>query len=93
MDVRMPLMDGVATTRAIRALDREDARTVPIIAMTADAFPDDVRKCLDAGMNEHIAKPLDPDRVRDVLRREIGVAEGGGASGLEDVSPRGDARD
>ena len=47
MDVRMPIMDGIEATRHIRRLNRDDARTVPIIAMTADAFDEDVRKCLD----------------------------------------------
>ncbi len=59
MDVMMPVMDGLAATRAIRALDREDAGTVPIIAMTANAFHEDIRKCMDAGMDAHLAKPLD----------------------------------
>ncbi len=64
MDIRMPVMNGYEATRAIRALDREDAG-LPIIAMTADAFAEDVKRCLDAGMNAHIAKPID---VREVAR-------------------------
>jgi signal transduction histidine kinase/ActR/RegA family two-component response regulator len=67
MDVRMPDMDGREATEAIRALARPDARTVPIVAMTADAFADDVRKCLEAGMNGHIAKPVDPPLLFRVL--------------------------
>ena len=67
MDIRMPVMDGIEATIAIRALERPDARTIPIVAMTADAFVDDVQRCLDAGMNEHIAKPIDPQRVHTVL--------------------------
>jgi len=59
MDIRMPEMDGYEATAAIRKLERADAETVPIIAMTADAFADDVQKCLDAGMSGHIAKPID----------------------------------
>ncbi len=59
MDVRMPRMDGRQSTEAIRVLARPDAATVPILAMTADAFNEDIQKCLDAGMNGHIAKPLD----------------------------------
>ena len=58
MDIEMPEMDGLEATRRIRAMDRPDARTVPIIAMTANAFEEDARKCLDAGMNVHLAKPL-----------------------------------
>ena len=64
MDIRMPVMNGYEATRAIRALDRADAG-LPIIAMTADAFAEDVKRCLDAGMNAHIAKPID---VREVAR-------------------------
>lgn len=67
MDLRMPVMDGYAATAAIRALDRPDADTVPIIAMTADAFADDVQRALDAGMNAHVAKPIDPDRLFGTL--------------------------
>ena len=65
MDLRMPVMTGYEATEAIRKLERPDAAAVPIIAMTADAFAEDVQKCLDAGMNAHVAKPID---VRDVCR-------------------------
>jgi signal transduction histidine kinase/BarA-like signal transduction histidine kinase len=60
MDVRMPVLDGLAAAKEIRGLDRADSKTIPIIAMTADAFADDIQKCLDAGMNDHIAKPVEP---------------------------------
>jgi PAS domain S-box-containing protein len=60
MDIRMPVVDGYEATREIRKLNRTDAKTVPILALTADAFSDDIHKCLDAGMNGHIAKPIDP---------------------------------
>jgi signal transduction histidine kinase/CheY-like chemotaxis protein len=63
MDIRMPNMDGYEATAAIRSLDRSDAATVPIIAMTADAFADDVQKCLNAGMSGHIAKPIDAEAM------------------------------
>ncbi|MBO4385090.1 MAG: amino acid permease [Clostridia bacterium] len=61
MDVRMPVMDGLSATREIRALDRGDAKTIPIIAMTANVFDEDVERSLEAGMNEHLSKPIEPD--------------------------------
>jgi signal transduction histidine kinase len=67
MDIHMPVMDGYEATKNIRALNRDDALSVPIMAMTADAFEDDIQECLDAGMNGHIAKPVDPE----VLRRKL----------------------
>lgn len=67
MDVRMPVMNGYDATRAIRSLTRADAKTVPIIAMTADALTDDIQKCLQIGMNGHIAKPIDPEAMYAVL--------------------------
>ncbi len=60
MDIRMPVMDGLEATRRIRQLDRKDALTVPIIAMTANAYTDDVKTALDAGMNAHLGKPVEP---------------------------------
>ena len=65
MDLRMPVMNGYEATAAIRALDRPDSRSIPIIAMTADAFSEDIHRCLACGMNAHIAKPLD---MRELLR-------------------------
>jgi two-component system sensor histidine kinase/response regulator len=77
MDLRMPVMDGYEATKAIRALNRTDALSVPIIAMTADAFTDDVQKCLDAGMNGHIAKPIEPNILYSTIAAAINdVAEG-----------------
>lgn len=67
MDIRMPVMNGYEATQAIRALDRPD-HNVPIIAMTADAFEGDVQKCLEAGMNDHLAKPLDIGECMRVLQ-------------------------
>jgi len=67
MDVRMPVMDGLAATKAIRALDRPDAASIPIIAMTANAFDEDVQRSLQAGMNAHLSKPVDPDRLYETL--------------------------
>ncbi len=59
MDIMMPVMDGYTATKNIRSLNQADAKTIPIIAMTANAFVDDVKKCMDCGMNGHIAKPID----------------------------------
>lgn len=78
MDVRMPVMNGLEATRRIRALDRADAKTIPIIAMTADAFEDDIQKCLDAGMNGHIAKPINPIGLYGALANEIEKAHAAG---------------
>jgi signal transduction histidine kinase/CheY-like chemotaxis protein len=69
MDVRMPVMDGYEATARIRRLDRSDAKSVPIIAMTADAFSDAVQKCMEVGMNAHIAKPVDPELLFDTLQQ------------------------
>jgi len=67
MDVRMPVMTGLEATEAIRALDRPDARTVPIIAMTANAFDEDVQRSLQAGMNAHLSKPVEPEHLFETL--------------------------
>lgn len=69
MDLRMPEMNGFEATRAIRSMERKDAGDIPIIAMTADAFSDDVKACLDCGMNEHVAKPLDMQELLRLLQR------------------------
>ena len=67
MDIRMPKMDGYASTRAIRSLKRQDARLVPIIAMTANAFPEDMREAERAGMNRHLAKPVNLKELNGTL--------------------------
>jgi CheY-like chemotaxis protein len=67
MDVRMPVMDGLEATRAIRALDHPDAKSVPIIAMTANAFDEDVQRSLQAGMTAHLSKPIEPERLYETL--------------------------
>ena len=63
MDLMMPVMDGYTATRKIRSLERSDAKTIPIIAMTANAFQEDAEKCISVGMNAHLAKPLDIEKV------------------------------
>ncbi len=70
MDIRMPVMDGYEAAKAIRALKRSDAN-LPIIAMTADAFSDDIQRCLDCGMNEHVAKPIEVDRLTQILKKYL----------------------
>ena len=67
MDIMMPIMDGYTASREIRNMDRPDAKEIPIIAMTANAFSDDVQKAKQAGMNAHIAKPLDVDKMFAVI--------------------------
>lgn len=67
MDLRMPVMNGYEATGAIRSMKRSDAANIPILAMTADAFAADVEKCLDAGMNAHIAKPVDINNLKKLL--------------------------
>ena len=68
MDIMMPVMDGLEATRQIRTLNRKDTKEIPIIAMTANAFQDDIRECIDAGMNAHIAKPIDSKKIEDTLK-------------------------
>jgi CheY-like chemotaxis protein len=64
----MPVMDGFEASREIRNLNFEKAKKVPIVAMTANVFREDVEKCLEAGMNDHIGKPLDFDKVLEKLK-------------------------
>ncbi len=69
MDIRMPVMDGLTATRKIRALDREDASFVPIVAMTANAYDEDIKRSIDSGMNAHLAKPIDPELLYKTIQR------------------------
>ena len=71
MDLRMPVMDGYEAARKIRAMDRIDAVTVPIIAMTADAYDTDIQKCLSCGMDAHVAKPIEPDKLFEALAQFV----------------------
>ena len=71
MDLMMPVMDGYAATRAIRESGRPDAKTIPIIAMSANAYAEDVQKCLDTGMNAHISKPLYKDVMLATIERFV----------------------
>ena len=73
MDLRMPVMDGLEAARKIRALGREDAMFVPIIALTANAFESDVQNSRDAGMNAHLAKPVDADMLYKTLKKLIKI--------------------
>jgi len=71
MDMRMPEMDGLEATRLIRASGREDAETIPVIALTANAFDEDVQRSMQAGMNAHLSKPVEPDVLFDTLETLI----------------------
>ena len=71
MDMRMPEMDGLTATKTIRAMDREDAKTIPIIALTANAFDEDVQRSLQAGLNAHLSKPVQPDVLYETLESLI----------------------
>ncbi len=76
MDIMMPNMNGYEATRAIRSLSREDARTIPIVAMSANAFTEDKVRCREAGMDGHLTKPIDSDKLIDALCEDHG-GEGG----------------
>ena len=71
MDVQMPVMDGYEATRTIRSLDIPEAKSVPIIAMTANVFREDIERCLESGMNGHVGKPIDINDVLDILKKYL----------------------
>ena len=71
MDIQMPVMNGYEASKAIRASGRADLEKIPIVAMTADAFADDIRKSEEAGMNDHISKPVDIERLEEALLKWI----------------------
>ena len=71
MDVRMPEMDGLEAARTIRTMDRPDAKAIPIIALTANAFDEDVQRSMQAGMNAHLSKPVQPEILFETLESLI----------------------
>ena len=71
MDMRMPEMDGLEATKVIRSMERPDAQVIPIIALTANAFDDDVQRSMQAGLNAHLSKPIEPDQLFATLESLI----------------------
>ena len=71
MDMRMPEMDGLTATKIIRAMDRADAKEIPIIALTANAFDEDVQRSMQAGLNAHLSKPVEPENLYETLESLI----------------------
>ena len=71
MDMRMPVMDGLEATKDIREMDRKDAQSIPIIALTANAFDEDVQRSMQAGLNAHLSKPVEPDNLFETLESLI----------------------
>lgn len=69
MDIGMPVMDGLEAARQMRALKKQDAKTIPILAMTANAFEEDAQKSIDAGMNAHLGKPIEPELLYGTLKQ------------------------
>ena len=72
MDMRMPEMDGLEATETIRNMDRSDAKEIPIIALTANAFDEDVQRSMQAGLNAHLSKPVEPEVLFETLENLIG---------------------
>ncbi len=71
MDIMMPVMDGLEATREIRGMGREDCHTIPIVAMSANAFDDDLKKSVECGMNGHLSKPVDVEKLYQTLSEVI----------------------
>ena len=71
MDMRMPVMDGLEAARIIRAMERDDAKQIPIIALTANAFDEDVQRSMQAGLNAHLSKPVEPEILFSTLEKLI----------------------
>ncbi len=78
MDMQMPVMNGLEATAAIRKLDSETAKHIPIIALTANAYHEDIQKCLAAGMNAHLSKPINIDRAVRTIIECARTAKGNG---------------
>lgn len=72
MDIQMPVMDGYQAAEAIRAVKRSDAKTIPVLALTANAFATDIGKAHSAGMNDHVAKPIEVERLIETLQKWLG---------------------
>ncbi|MDR2199291.1 MAG: response regulator [Deltaproteobacteria bacterium] len=85
MDVQMPNMDGYQASAAIRQLERDDAKNVPIIALTANAFKEDIDKAIEAGMNSHIAKPVKPEKIVEAMMKYIGKKSAPPSGGSDPV--------
>ena len=87
MDIQMPKLDGYAAARKIRALDDADKAGIPIVAMTANAFDEDKKNALDAGMNGHVAKPIDMAELMKAFRNVFAMpAAGGGGQPVENTN-------
>ena len=71
MDVRMPYMDGLKAARMIRASGKSDAKTIPIMAMTANAYEEDIQQSMEAGMNAHLVKPVEPSELYRAVQRAL----------------------
>ena len=71
MDIMMPVMNGLDATRTIRSMEREDCHTIPIVAMSANAFDDDLKKSVECGMNGHLSKPVEVDKLYQTLDKVI----------------------
>ena len=73
MDVMMPVMNGLDAARNIRNLDRADSKTIPIYAMSANAFDEDIKRSLDSGMNGHLSKPIRLEKLRELFLKVFGA--------------------
>ena len=80
MDIMMPVMDGLEATRTIRGMERPDCRTIPIIAMSANAFDDDLKKSVECGMNGHLSKPVEVEKLYQTLDTVIHKGQTGEGS-------------